>query len=264
MREHPPSGSNPAAPAVQTAPARPESHPSGEGPPQQLRVRFYRRMKRARVYPLYVELQRLADNRPVARAVSVPLQARPLIPGALVTPAEAPLDAAWPRAVFHLTPLARGRMPDARVDLYEQGHRIHEMPLPMKTTSQRPTLVWLMLAVLLYWAISYGCGVRDYSSAKAPIVDKAGGVFAPGPVEEAVKGVVPAHWAWGQQHLMPLVGDRVAPAAQRAYDRLHDLEKHGHLSLWVLAVLLGITVISWVTHTARRARRVSKPFVVGA
>jgi hypothetical protein len=109
-----------------------------------LAVHFYRRMKLQRVHKLVV--QQAAS--PLA---SMPFIVRPIIPGALVTPVECPLDTSNPkaRATFHVTPLARGRLSGARLEVLNLGQVVHEVPLRMKSVTQRATWVLAALTILV-------------------------------------------------------------------------------------------------------------------
>jgi hypothetical protein len=121
----------------------------------QLNVRFYRVMKPQRVYPLVVELPR-ASAKPVAG--QAPLIVKPVIAGAVVAPAEQALDLnpAGSSMTFQVTPLVRGRMHGAHIEVCQQGRPVESMPLKMKAKTQR--LTWLLLlatfvvpGVLLYY-----------------------------------------------------------------------------------------------------------------
>src|SRR5262245_23449650 len=119
----------PAIPAKEKPPAaRKEPQPARrEGPPAkpaqtQLRVRYYRRMNVQRVYPLTVEVPAVRTGQappPVVDSVVV----RPIIPGALVVPVEQKLDPNRPGASvkFHVTPIARGDLPDSRIEVHHPG-----------------------------------------------------------------------------------------------------------------------------------------------
>jgi hypothetical protein len=113
-----------------------------------LRVRYYDRMKVQRVYPLTVEVT-AGPNRPGVGLALDPVVVRPVIPGAQVVPAEQRLDVSRPgeRAAFHVTPLARGRYPNPRVEILQHGRTVQAIALRMKGVTQR--LTWLLLALTL-------------------------------------------------------------------------------------------------------------------
>src|SRR5207245_3768708 len=127
----------------------PASRPSPAAQAKECRlgIRFYRRMKLNRVYPLSVQVPAAAWGR--ASLASVPVRIRPLIPGAHVVPAEAELDLARPNAAvsFYVTPLAKGRLAGARVEVHQQGLLAQEVSLPMKSVTQR--LTWVLLALTI-------------------------------------------------------------------------------------------------------------------
>jgi hypothetical protein len=125
---------------------------AGESRP--VRVRYFGRMRIQRVYPLAVEMAQ-ADGRREGEAGSLPAVLRPIIPGALVVPAEETIDASVPgnRVVFHVTPLARRRLTDARIEVHQKGRPVQEIGLDMRVTTQRLAWLLLALAVLVPWGL---------------------------------------------------------------------------------------------------------------
>jgi hypothetical protein len=117
-------------------------------------VRYFGRMRPQRVYPLAVEVTRA--HRTEGGAGSLPAVVRPIIPGALVVPSEEPIDASVPgsRVVFQITPLARRRLPDARIEVHQKGRPVQEVALDMRVTTQRLAWVLLALAVLVPWGLT--------------------------------------------------------------------------------------------------------------
>jgi hypothetical protein len=123
-----------------------------------LAVTYHAAMKPRRVYPLVVQVPRGKGAVPADSASGVMVTLRPVVPGALVAPAELPLEISRPgaRATFHVTPLVRGRLPEARVGVFCDGRPVHEVRTPMKVRTQR--LAWalllsaLVLPVLLVYA----------------------------------------------------------------------------------------------------------------
>ena len=144
-----------------TRPLRPGSPgPSGArraSPTQEydLRLRYYCTMKPRRVYPLVVEVSRRAGAVPADGPTGVQVTLRPIVPGALVAPAELPLDVSRPgsRATFHVTPLALGRLPEARVQVFHEGRPIQDLSTQMKGKRQLLTWVLLLLTLLMPLAL---------------------------------------------------------------------------------------------------------------
>ena len=96
-------------PAAQ--PVRAEVH-RNEGTQYQASIRYYKKMRAQHTYSMTVALPRVADSRPPTRPASGPVRVRPVIAGAVVTPAEADVEAgkADSRAEFLVTPAAVGRL----------------------------------------------------------------------------------------------------------------------------------------------------------
>src|SRR5262249_27724795 len=107
-------------------------------------------MNLQRVYPLVVEVPRPWGKAAPTTSVD-PVIVRPVIPGALVAPAEQRLDASKPgsQVTFQVTPLARGKLPGARLELQQPGHAVQTLPLGMKAVTRRMTWVLLALTFLL-------------------------------------------------------------------------------------------------------------------
>jgi hypothetical protein len=113
-----------------------------------LRLRYYNRMKLQRVYPLIVEVP-YGTNAKGPTGVTVEL--RPVVAGAVVTPASQRLDVTRPgaQAVFQVAPLVRGRLPAAHVDVVHEGRTIQELRMGMKAGTQRMTWLLLLLTLVL-------------------------------------------------------------------------------------------------------------------
>src|SRR5262245_22941227 len=104
-------------------------------------------MKPQRVYPLVVSLPEKL-NGDVERGGIVVM--RPIIPGAQVVPAEQRF-AAEPgnQITFQVTPLARGKLSRARLEVFAPGQPPETIPLPMKAKTHRLALILLLLAWLI-------------------------------------------------------------------------------------------------------------------
>src|SRR5204863_7596640 len=115
------SAKNTPIPLARETPLPTRSTLSAQAKECRLGIRFYRRMRLSRVYPLSVQVPAAARGR--ASLAAVPVRIRPLIPGAHVVPAEAELDLARPNAAvsFYVTPLAKGCLAGARVEVHQQG-----------------------------------------------------------------------------------------------------------------------------------------------
>jgi hypothetical protein len=133
-------------PSAKAAPARRDPLPPA-GPECRLLVRYYRRMRPQRVYTLEVSNAKAAEGRVAGTIVLV----RPIIPGAHVAPAESEMNLAQPnaRASFYVTPLAKGSLPHAQVEVRQQGRTLQTIPVGMRAATQRRTWLLLALAFLL-------------------------------------------------------------------------------------------------------------------
>jgi len=123
-----------------------------------LSVRYYCTMKPRRVYPLVVQVLHRRGAVPADGPTGVQVALRPIVPGAVVVPAELPLDVSRPgaRATFQVTPLALGRLPEARVQVFHDGRQVQEINTPMRGKWQLLTWLLLLLAlvvppVLIHW-----------------------------------------------------------------------------------------------------------------
>jgi hypothetical protein len=160
MKEPAPPTVKPAATPDTRQPIHPEVR-RPDGPQHRVRVRFYRRMRVQRLYPMVVEVEQLADHRPVAKTPTGAVRVRPVIPGAQVTPAEQDVDVGQrgPKATFAVTPLACGALRDARLEVYQHGRLLQQVALPMQGSQQRLTWVLLFATVLVpalvYYLFSY-------------------------------------------------------------------------------------------------------------
>src|SRR5260370_22714964 len=105
-----------AAPKTMTAPRkRTAAAPARGGLP--LQFRYYAIMKPQRVYALVVEMPKKKGGEVKGGG---PVVVRPIIPGALVVPPEQRFDTseAGNQIPFPVTPLARRRLPRARVEVF--------------------------------------------------------------------------------------------------------------------------------------------------
>jgi hypothetical protein len=129
---------------AQRAPAR-EARPAAKGAPS-LNVRYWKRMRPNKVYPVVVSAAGRGD---------VPVTVRVVMAGAQVVPAEQTMVPGQPgeKLTFYVTPLARGGLRGERVEVLQDGKKVQEIRIPCKVVTQRPTLVWLFLALFVPWLI---------------------------------------------------------------------------------------------------------------
>jgi len=156
----------------QPRPAR-RSSPGVEGSQYDLRVSYYATMKPQRVYPLVVEVLRgaaAADDRPTGVSVTL----RPVVAGALVAPAELPLEVSRPgaRATFQVTPVAKGRLPEACVRVLHDGRQVQELRTRMTAKTQRTTWVLLLLALILPPLVVHYV-INEPLKGRVPVIRKA-------------------------------------------------------------------------------------------
>jgi hypothetical protein len=244
------------------------------------------------------------EDKPVSRDKSFPfVVVRPIIPGALVTPAEQTLDTstAEAEADFYVTPLARGRLRGARVEvLPAQGGRV-DVPLSMKVVRQRLTKVLLLLTFLLPALVLYivrynrleGEIARPKFTAAGPAgagqrpdgQNPPGGANQPprrggqqggsAPPQEVVRQVERIRGEPGELlteeikaivPAIPYVRDPVAVGLGDAYQFLVTMDPGQgpgvYFHFWLGVVLLGLTGISWFLHLSMRGTKRSEPIPV--
>lgn len=149
-----------SSPSRPTQPAR-RDPAKPRGSEYDLSVSYYCTMKPQRVYPLVVEVPRGRGAVPADGPTGVTVTLRPAVPGAVVVPAELPLEVSRPgaAATFHVTPLARGRLREACVRVLYDGRPVQELRTRMTGKTQR--LAWLLLLLalvvpplLVHWTVT--------------------------------------------------------------------------------------------------------------
>jgi len=249
----------------------------GETPPFDLLASFYRQMKPHRLYPLIV---RLRENKKRPQSLVEPIHLRPVIPGAIVTPADYTLDPNHPQTnpPFFVTPLARGRLENARMEVYHGGRLVGTITLPMKAVTQCLTWVLLCLAFAIpygaYWITTHtnltraGTKLERNPNKENREVNPANET----PEKKAMDAEDPANSMTsklgkadgGVEHALARVlpdsplSQRVATTAQDAYEMVHSGSDY-NLSFCLAALLLGATCISWAMHTTWKGKRHARP-----
>jgi hypothetical protein len=125
-------------------------------------------MRLQRVYAVDVYLQEFPRGRPFGEVDETPVVVRLSAAGAQVQPAEAKLNPGEPGAhtTFFLTPLAKGVLRRARVEVLQGGRLLHEVPLPLKGTTQALTWFLACLTVLVPLGLMLAC---EYTPLKKQI-----------------------------------------------------------------------------------------------
>jgi hypothetical protein len=259
MKSHPPEqGSSAHSKAARKEPAR------EPGPKYVLAVDYYGAMKPRRVYPLVVQVPRGKGAVPADTATGVMVTLRPVVPGALVAPAELPLEISRPgaRATFHVTPLARGRLPAARVGIFRDGRQVHEVRTPMKVRSQR--LAWAILllalvlpALLLYWT-RYAPLHGQVPATRPAVKEEAADESEPKTVAYMRDGspgeVLQYQLGTGLRSNLPAfphsreVWDNTAAGAGSAYEFLCSSTESLQWPFWLGVLLLALAVIAWMAR----------------
>src|SRR5262245_1350863 len=135
--------------AGKTAPSKKSSRPPRDEPAgPKLRLRYFKRMKPQRIYPLVVDApgvgKGLDGDEDAERGGTIVI--RPVIAGAQVQPAEQRLELApGNQVVFYVNPLAAGRLPRAHVAAVASHQPPETVALGMKAKTQR--LAWLLLVL---------------------------------------------------------------------------------------------------------------------
>jgi hypothetical protein len=234
-----------------------------------VQVRYYRRMKPNRVYPVVVSW------RGSARAAT-PITVRLVMAGAQVVPAEQTLEPGGDgRVTFYVTPIARDWMRGERLEVLQDGRKVQEIRLPCKATTQRLTWLLLLLTIFTAWWV-------------VPILTDPTRV-ARAPTDRDIIEGNPTQYDEGAKGLTSRVKSylpRLLPAAEKHLPKdvtrnlttdipeqigasiyvLYSYENNENIPIAeaILGVLILLTLWSWYTHLERRKRRVGKPLPAGA
>lgn len=226
-----------------------------------LKVRHYCLMRTQRVHPLTVAVN---VPRGAAPLPSTPVVIRPITPGAVVTPVEQTLDAAQPGAVavFQVTPVARGRLPEARVEIHQQGRLADHVRLRMKSTTRRCTRVMLLLTILVpillllftherYYRLR--ATGRDLGLADFPELARDPGIVLEHRIRTFVNDLVPP-FSYSREYVIEPVIHPAAGGLGFVYNWACHLVPD-HLPFWIGTVLLGLTLVSWIGSRRQRTTR---------
>jgi hypothetical protein len=269
---------SPSGPASESEGKIGRSPTGSETLPFDLVASFYRQMKPQRLYPVIV---RLRENKKRSQSLVEPIHLRPVIPGAIVTPADYTLDSNHPQTnpQFFVTPLARGRLENARMEVYHGGRLVGTITFPMKAVTQCLTWVLLCLAFVIpygaYWITTHtnltragtklernsnkenleANGTKETPEKKATNAGAPVANFTPSKLAKADGGVEHA-----LSRILPdsPLSQRVAASAQDAYEIVHSGSDY-NLSFCLAALLLGATCISWAMHTTWKGKRYVRP-----
>ena len=256
----------PAAPKTMAAPRKRAAAPTRGGPP--LQFRYYTIMKPQRVYALVVEVPKRKGGEVRGGG---PVVVRPIVPGAVVVPAEQRFDTseAGNQITFHVTPLARGRLPHARVEVFTPGQPPQEILLPMSARTQRLSWFLLLLAIVVPWfmlKITTGDWKPPTTHVKGRLVDPA----------VTLRGQV---WTSLHSDVVPIPLFNKPAGRDLTKDELEEkqcdnftlagsiadfigvgykgLEEGVRANRWALAagvILALLAFVSWSFHRARRVR----------
>jgi hypothetical protein len=252
-----------AAPAADKRRAASGSAKSGQG----LRIRYYGVMRPQRVYSLVVE-------------VDDPLQAdggkggvvvvRPVIAGAQVVPAEQRLDVSTRgnQITFHVTPLARGKLPEARLDVFSPGQPVQEAALPLKVKSGRLALILLVLAFVMPFLLK-AITVGDWrmQGKVLQIASEKGNVYRDGTPDEVLgyevqktlsKDVLGEIWLVNSpvsEGSTFTLNKSLGDGMRLLYFWTIEAVKDFSLRLIVFVLFLALALVAWMFSRSRRTYR---------
>lgn len=226
-----------------------------------LQINFYRQMKPQRVYPVEVSWQKPAQPLGERREVTVRLTA----PGAQVVPAEHLLNAAQPgvKAVFYVTPLAKGWLPQQKLEVFAQGQKVQTIGLPAKVVTQRRTWVLLLLTFFVPWLIvehvknsELGEPVHLGDRVKYPKIETQ--------VEETIKDNVPIMPEFLKETPVERGLFDLRRSVAKAYQQVVLVSRIEPLGFYAGAVLFTLTVISAFLRKPKRRYKKAKPLSLEA
>jgi hypothetical protein len=224
-----------------------------------LHFRYHTVMKPQRIYPLTVEVPTSRKDGE-AGGVGTVIVVRPVIAGAQVVPAEQRLDTSEPenQVTFYVTPLARGRLPQARVEVFAPGQAPQDVPMPMKAMTQRLSWLLLVLAFVLPWfmvKITKGdwrpSGVTSSGKTEPAAVLRARVRSAL--AEDLFRAEIPLINEPGVLGRFT-IADGVADLAETGYAGLDEGVRSNRWAPISCVLMLLLAFVSWMVHRTRKVR----------
>jgi hypothetical protein len=238
-------------------PVRPKSPPRAEPesetrrPPERglppLRVRYYGRMKKQRVYNVLVTW----DSEFAYRGPEQSVVVRLIAGGAQVVPAEVRLDPNNSRdqAFFHVTPLAKGWLRGQKMEVVVNGKKVQEIQLQSRVVSQRWTWLFFFLVFLAPWF------VLEYVKTDTALSENEAQKLAVDSIAANVPDT-PGFLADGAVHTGLL---DFREFLGRLYGKIHRLAWEQPLTFYVGLGFFVLMLLSAFVHRDKRRTRVGKP-----
>lgn len=241
--------------ATKKVPAR-----SGSGgktlPP--LRVRYYRRMRLGRAYPIHICWEQ-GERGVAGKEITLRLN----MAGVFVTPAEQTMKPTDPddEVTFYATPLAKGKLQGSQLDVWYQGAKVQEMPLPCRVTTQFASWMFLLLTILVPSLLLYFCKYHPYRvGTMSPELSMEKLLFENLPDKALMNDTLPGYEEW-----VDTVDDWLAYCVKGVahfYGQLVLFCQQYPLAWMTKVVLFLLTLYSFWSHRAKRKRRLGEPIFV--
>jgi len=221
-----------------------------------LQVRYYRRMRPGRVYPVHI-CWKTAERGVAGKEVTLKLN----LPGVHVVPAEHTLKPTDPEdeVTFYATPLAKGKLTGSVLQVWYQGIKVQDMPLPCKVTSQFWSWFFLFMAFLLPAFLLHYCKYHPYQRDLLPPKESLERLLRENlPDKDRMIEAFPDYdeWItaagnWQEESFIKEIGS--------TYAALIDVCKAYPVALGTCLTFLLLALISVWWHRAKRKRRLGEP-----
>lgn len=228
-------------------------------------VRYASRMRPNRVYPVTVTWKS-ANKKSSLPEEDDPYIVRLVMAGAQVVPSERTLDPtdAKDKAVFFVTPLAKGWLRGERLEVLYQREKVQEISLPAKVITQRFTwfLFWLMILIPL--------GLIWLQQIEILNADALGGQF----IEAINKNVPPAPdmvaekfdydaAEGGRGNYLDDWNSQTKDFFRYLLDLIHNsVHVYDYIPFYTFLGVFVLMILSCIWHRTKRRKRVGKPVPV--